>query len=298
MKILDMDYSHSEAEIEELRALLIKSYVVSLKPFNWRLAITENWIYASRYLEPLEYFTSRVHLWRNVCGPLVAFVIRGTNWINPQVDYECRSLETEIFDWVEHHPMPGQESLNTMVYDWDLERQKLLAERGYQNLGAIEDVRIYDLTRTYLPALLPPGYRFSSVAEFGNHAQRVELENRVWNVTLNENWFRGKSSAPSYSFDWDLLAVSPEGKLAAFNLVWLYPQNQTAEIDPLGTHPEHRQRGLSRALVLESFQRMHVQGIRYAYIASESKDPVVSHLYSSLGPVETYQGFQWTKPLA
>jgi hypothetical protein len=27
-----------------------------LKPFNWRLALFENWVYASRYSEPPEYF--------------------------------------------------------------------------------------------------------------------------------------------------------------------------------------------------------------------------------------------------
>lgn len=298
MEIHDIVYTHSETEIEELRAFLVKSYAGNLKPFNWRLALTENWIYASRYLEPPEYFTDRVRLWRNASGELLGFVIRGTNWINIQVDYDYRSLEAEILDWVENHPMPGQESFSTMVYDWDFERQKLLSERGYQNLGAIEDVRIYDLARPYPPILLPPGYRFSSMAEYGNHAERVDLENCVWNASLDEAWFRGKSSAPSYSFDWDLLAVSPEGKLAAYSLVWLYPQNQTAEIDPVGTHPDHRQRGLSRALVLESFRRMVENGIRHAYIASETGDPVVSHLYSSLQPVEMYQGMHWRKNLS
>ena len=62
MEIYDIDYTHSEAEIEEMRALLVKSYAMSLKPFNWRLAVAENLIYASRYLEPPEYFTSRGHL--------------------------------------------------------------------------------------------------------------------------------------------------------------------------------------------------------------------------------------------
>jgi hypothetical protein len=86
MEFYAKNYTHSEAEIEEMRALLVKSYAESFKPFNWRLAVTENWIYASRYSEPLEYFTSRVHLWRNVSGELVAFVIRGTNLTNLQVD--------------------------------------------------------------------------------------------------------------------------------------------------------------------------------------------------------------------
>jgi len=61
---------------------------------------------------------------------------------------------------------------------------------------------------------------------------------------------------------------------------------------------EARQRCLGRALVLESFKRMQVSRIRYAYIASEAKYPLVSHLYSSLHPVETYQGYHWVKKIS
>lgn len=61
-----------------------------------------------------------------------------------------------------------------------------------------------------------------------------------------------------------------------------------------------------RALLVKSYTkslkpfnwRMRAYGIHYAYIASETKDPLVSHLHSSPGPVETYQGFHCTKPLA
>jgi ribosomal protein S18 acetylase RimI-like enzyme len=224
-------------------------------------------------------------------------VVRGKNFSNIQIDYEYRFLELEIFEWIEQHPLGNTGRISAMVYDWDVERQNLLAERGYQNLGPIEDVRIYDLNQTYPPVLLPPGYQFASLAEYTDYSEYIELTNRVWGVSLDEAWFRGKSSAPSYSFDWDLLAMSPEGRQAAYSLVWLYPQNHTAEIDPLGTHPDHRKRGLSRALILESFKRLRENGFCYTYIASETADPVVSHLYASLQPVEMYQGFHWAKKL-
>jgi ribosomal protein S18 acetylase RimI-like enzyme len=184
-----------------------------------------------------------------------------------------------------------------MVYDWDVERQALLTKLGYRSLGPIEDVRIYDLNQPYPPAVLPTGYRITSVAEYSDHAARIQLENSVWNLSLDENWFRGKSSAPSYSFEWDLLVVSPENQLAAYNLVWLYPHNHTAEHDPIGTHPNHRKRGLSRALILESFKRLRENGFRHTYIASETANTGVNQLYSSLQPIEMYQGHLWEKHL-
>lgn len=287
-------FTGSPAEIDEISRFLMKSYALSLKPFNWRLAMFENWYFASRYLEQPEYFTSRLHLWRNDRGELLACVIRGTNFIHPQIDYEHRYLEPEVLDWAELNFQGDKGQLNFMVYDWDTERQALLAERGYQNLGAIEDMRIYDLNQPVQKPVLPPGFRFITGADLTDYGERIELTNQVWNMSLDEAWFRGKSTAPSYSFDLDLVVLSPEGRQVAYSLVWLYPDNRTAEIDPLGTHPEYRKRGLARALILESFRRMQENGICHAYIGSDAEDAVVSRLYSSFQPVETYQGYHWT----
>ena len=33
-QVYDCDYSHSEAEFEEMQALLVNSYATSIKPFN------------------------------------------------------------------------------------------------------------------------------------------------------------------------------------------------------------------------------------------------------------------------
>jgi ribosomal protein S18 acetylase RimI-like enzyme len=293
----DIEYTHSPVEIEEMGRLLTDNYAGKRKPFNWRLAAFENWVFASRYLEPLEYFTRRCHLWRNEQGSLAAFVILGANFVHVQIGDAYRSHETEIFEWAERNSFGDERELGTMVYDWDLERQKLLADRGYQNRGAIEDVRIYDLSKDIPQPHLPAGFRFSTLAEVKDYEAFLVLVNQVWGVSLNEAWFRGKNSAPSYSLDRKLLVISPEGRQAAYSLVWLYPENETAEIDPIGTHPDFRRRGLSRALVLESFRRMKENGIRYAYIASETQDPIVSHLYASLQPMEFYQGYHWGKSL-
>jgi GNAT superfamily N-acetyltransferase len=169
------------------------------------------------------------------------------------------------------------------------------SERGYENRGVVEDVRIFDLSCAYPEAVLPPGFTITSLAEHGHYPDRIELENSIWSAALADAWFRGKCSGPSNSLEWDLIAISPKGRMAAQSLIWLYLRSKTAEIDPLGTRPEFRRRGLAEALVLESFTRMRNHGIHYAYIASEARDPVVGHLYTSLQPTETYQGYHWMK---
>jgi ribosomal protein S18 acetylase RimI-like enzyme len=91
--------------------------------------------------------------------------------------------------------------------------------------------------------------------------------------------------------------VSPDGQQVAASLVWIDPVNESAEIDPLGTHPDYRRRGLARAILRESFRRMQARGLRYAYIAANAANPVSNQLYASLQPVETYDGHSWVKHL-
>lgn len=297
MSIQDSAYTNSSAELAELRELLISSYTGRRAPRNWRPAMFENWYYASRYLEAEDYFTSRAHLWRADGGQLVAFLIRYYDMTYPQILPAYRSVEDAMWDWAEQH-WPGEKTqVETLAYEHDPERLALLRRRGYQDQGLVEYVRIYDLARPYPEPVLPAGFQVTTMAQNGCAADRVALENSMWNASLTEAWYRGKSSAPSYSFDWDLLAVSPDGQPVAACLVWIDWRNRTAEIDPLGTHPAYRGRGLARALVTESLRRLRASGLDSLYIASEAGNDIVNRLYQSLQPGEVFRGHRWSKKL-
>jgi hypothetical protein len=175
----DFDYTRSDAEFDEVRELCAASYDTSHKPLNWRLALLENWSYASRYLEPLECFTSRVHLWRSGAGRLVGCLMRYYSLTYPQVLPGYRFVEDGMFDWAERNWAGNRAAIETMVYDHDTERQVLLRRRGYEDMGATEVVRVYDLTRTCPEPALPPGFRITTLAENGNRDERIALENSV-----------------------------------------------------------------------------------------------------------------------
>ena len=158
-----------------------------------------------------------------------------------------------MWDWAERFWAGEDARIATIAFEYDTARTALLAQRGYRDTGKIELVRIYDLSRSIPEAIVPEGFRIAALAEIGDPAGRVALENSIWNATLDDAWFRGKSSAPTYSYDWDLVVVSPEGQQVAASLVWIDARNRYGEIDPLGTHPDYRRLGLARALVAESF---------------------------------------------
>ena len=68
-------------------------------------------------------------------------------------------------------------------------------------------------------------------------------------------WYRNVQRAPLDRRDLDLVAVSPNGRLAAFCTLWFDDVTRTAAFEPVGTHPEHRRKGLGNALLAEGLRR-------------------------------------------
>lgn len=290
-------YSHSQKEFAEICDLLNEAYLRDHRPGNWRLALIENWNMASRFLEPKAYFTSRVRLWRDEAHKLAGFIIKGDKMVHPQLRSHDPALLGKILAWAEANWASLDGTVSVMAYAWDTRRQVALIQNGYEPQGVVEEVRIYDLNQTFAAPVLPSGYRMSSVADEGDPQARVGLENAIWDAELDEAWYRGKSSSPHYFPNLDLMVISPEGQPAAAALIWPYPETGAGEIDPLGTHPDHRRMGLARALVLESFTQMQRLRLNLVYIASDAENHAVNALYASLNPIETYQGLMWSKKI-
>lgn len=89
--------------------------------------------------------------------------------------------------------------------------------------------------------------------------------------------------ARHYRPELDVVAVSPEGELAAMALGWLDPDNRVGELEPVGTAPAYRQLGLARAVSQEALRRLRAAGARSAVIYALPENTVSVTLYASLG---------------
>ena len=76
---------------------------------------------------------------------------------------------------------------------------------------------------------------------------------------------------------------APDGSFAAFALVWVDAANRTAIFEPVGCHPDHRRRGLTRALLVECCARLRTRGLVQALVGTSTTNEAATSLYRSAG---------------
>lgn len=106
-------------------------------------------------------------------------------------------------------------------------------------------------------------------------------------------WYHNIQRHPLYRRDLDLVAVAPGGEITAFATVWYDDVTRTGYFEPVGTMPEHRRRGLGKALVYEGLRRLERMGGILAFVTSSGEQ--AHALYASAGFTEYDVLEQWVK---
>lgn len=160
----------------------------------------------------------------------------------------------------------------------------LLTGCGYTPEG---EVRVYmrqALGRALPEPALPVGWTVRQVGGEEEWQERVAAHRDVWprsRMTLDA--YRRLRSVPEYAHDLDLAAVSPEGTIAAYTIVWYDAGTASGQFEPVGTRPAFRQRGLGRAVLLEGLRRLMARGARTAIVNTNEGNAAARALYTSVG---------------
>jgi ribosomal protein S18 acetylase RimI-like enzyme len=104
-------------------------------------------------------------------------------------------------------------------------------------------------------------------------------------------------STPAYRADLDCVVAAPDGSIAAYALAWLDDVNMTGELEPVGTHADHRRLGLARAVNLYALHRLRDEGATTGVVASRGDDafPIPRALYESVGFRECWRRIAFKK---
>lgn len=293
------DHPYRDEDLPELLGLLRDAYAVDRRPHDWLLNRIENWRFggnAREWLIDPDLFGRLARLWRHRDGTLRAAAIRedpdAPVWLHvpPGAD-----LDAELLDAVEAGALPGPFEIAT--YADDDARAALLRTRGWTVAEDEERLRRYDLRAARPPRPLPTGFRLESMAE------RRDIEGRARAIvetfdrpTLTGDFYEHVMRSPSYDPAWDLVVVDPAGDIVAFCMMLLDRTNRVAEIDPVGTLPRFRRRGLAAAMLTETFARLADAGIDEAFIGSGPPPAPSNLLYDGLVPSETLAVLRWVRP--
>ncbi len=165
----------------------------------------------------------------------------------------------------------------------DPERLAFLRTRGYEIEPAARAFLYHLRELGDLPdPMLPDGYRLRTV-EPADLEARVELHRVVWEpsrVTVES--FSKLQTVWPYRADLDCVVEAPDGSLVAYCLAWLDDANRVGELEPVGTHPDYRRRGLASAVCLFALKRLKEEGATLGIVYSIAGSEATA-LYESIG---------------
>lgn len=275
-----------------LRQLLIDSYQQLGQEFNWEIRRWEGsfWCVSDAQVSDPTW-GARTHLWETSEGLLIgAAVPDGPGDVALQVHLDYRGVEDAMLDWAEEHiahpTEDGRRRVVAWAYAWDTERQERLARRGY---APKEDWFWHHRRRPAnipVPALpVAEGYTVRSVTPAESDVERwVACTNTVFGQSYTPERHRNfQRHSPSHNYDLHIVAEAPDGTFAAFAGLTVAAANRYGLFEPVGTHPDHRRKGLAAAVMHEAIRRVQALGtVDVLYVANWGTADA-GKLYASVG---------------
>ena len=134
------------------------------------------------------------------------------------------------------------------------------------------------------PAVMPEGYRIRGLRGPDEFPARVDVHRAAFPTSrLTSEKYGRLLTVPHYRLDDDLVVEASDGALAAFALTWYDPIGRVGELEPVGTHPDHQRRGLSRAIVTAGADRLFERGARTVQVYSDASEAPAEALYAAAG---------------
>lgn len=250
--------------------------------------------------------SAAVFLWETGEGRLAAVLhpdAAGEAFLQVHPAFRSAELEVAMISTAETQfavtQADGCQRLVIWAHETDALRRDLLVRRGYTRDASPEYQRRRSMDAAIPDCAPPTGYTLRTLGDVDEHPARSWVSWRALHPDEPDEkyegwaWYRNVQRAPLYRRDLDLVAVAPDGELAAFCTLWFDDVTRTAAFEPVGTHPDHQRRGLGRALMAEGLRRAAYLGATLCTVGSYSE--AAGALYASLGFTECDLSEPWMK---
>ena len=220
---------------------------------------------------------------------------RGEAFFQIHPDYLSSIPISEMLDAAEQKIAQTKENGSKELLVWvnedDDAMKQVFTERGYiRSKFSAEHMRRRFFSKPIPDSTPQGGYIVRALGDESELPARSWLSWKAFHPNEPDEkyegweWYRNVQRVPIYRRDLDLVAVAPDGELAAFCTVWFDDITRTAVFEPVGTHPNHQKRGLGKAVMAEGLRRAERLGATLATVSSYS---IAAHaLYESMGFTE------------
>jgi mycothiol synthase len=200
----------------------------------------------------------------------------------------CATVAPEMLAWAERRcTSSGAIDPRQRMVAWSLESNAQLTDTlracGYVRSRQHAYLHLWRSLAGELPTPTPPpGYSLRAVAGLEEAEARAKLHLAAFpHSHISGDLYARLMKSRHYRADLDIVTVSPE--LASMALAWLDARNKTGELEPVGTHPAHRQQGLANAAILEVLRRLQLFGAKSAIVYANAGNTASVGLYQQLG---------------
>lgn len=243
----------------------------------------------NKHYDPVELMT----IWEDEQGVAAWLLVNpGFKCFDAQVRPDLRGnhFEREILEYagartsdlMRRYEIPS-DYMGAEAFRGDTARAELLTALAWE----AEHEPPYVLNRTEIPSMdvpaLPDGYSYRSALGIQDAAALADVHNGAFGSIWTPELYRYVMQSPGYEPERELVIQAPDGTLAAFAVTWHDHLNRTGLFEPVGTHKEHRRRGLGRAIILYGLQKMASAGMRFATVAHFGDNQAARRLYQACG---------------
>jgi mycothiol synthase len=278
--------------------LLIESYTIHQNLQNWSIRHWEGQVY---HYSNINSFSQKLSQLWEIDGKLIAFAhseYDGSVFLQLMPFYP--EIEETMLSWAQENlsiSKDGCRTLETWAYEDDERRRNLLLAAGFEQKAFFMNCRSCTAIGTIPLVALPKGYHIRGMKR--NQAD-CEAMAALLNAAFQRNFhtpqeYANFQTAPHYRPEFDLVAIAPDGTIAANAQLTLVLENGYAEFEPVCTHPEHQRKGLARALMAEGLQILKTQAIQKVYVDAAGDNPASNALYEQMGFTEVRRLFVWEK---
>jgi ribosomal protein S18 acetylase RimI-like enzyme len=289
-------FYETEHDLLQMQGLLMEARSRTNDWHYWHVGeLMFSFFMVACHMNPQEH----IRLWHNDKGKLVGYAILSED---PSFDcqvlpeYEWSGIEMEAFVWAEtrltelrkRNPQQWSGNFVSGARQDDAKRITFLEQHGFLYSGKFAEVNMLRSLDEPIPeSSLPAGCQVRAVAEAGDTSDRAAAHREVWAAwtvgNVSDDDYARFMRLPGYNRDLDVVAVTPDGVIAAYVNGWIDPVNRIGDFGPVGARPAYRRQGLTRAVLLEGLRRMQARGMDRVCVSTGVSNMPALRLYESIG---------------